>query len=57
MDILFINSNQTLILKKEVNGTLLLATKLLQAGFDTDILRFGQVSHEGEDYMTFIGNM
>lgn len=57
MDILFINANQTLILKKEVNGTLLLATKLLQAGFDTDILRFGQVSHEGEDYETFIGNM
>ena len=43
MDILFINATEELSMRKEVNGTLLLATKLLNAGFEVDILRFEQV--------------
>lgn len=57
MDVLFVNSTDQLTLSKEINGTLLLATKLLQDGFDTDILRYAQVEgYEGE-YQTFIRNM
>lgn len=57
MDILFINSTVELTLRKECNGTLLLATKLLEAGFDTNVLRFGQVESYGKEYKVFIGDM
>lgn len=57
MDILFINSTTDLTLRRECNGTLLLATKLLEAGFDVDILRFGELKTHGGDYETFIGDI
>lgn len=57
MDILFVNSTAELSLNKEINGTLLLATKLLQDGFDTDVLRFGQVESYQGDYLVFIGDI
>ena len=57
MDILFVNCTTELSLRREINGTLLLATKLLQDGFDTDVLRLGQIpSYEG-DYLTFIADI
>lgn len=57
MDILFINATEELSMRKEVNGTLLLATKLLDAGFEVDILRFEQVEGFGGDYSSFIEKM
>ena len=57
MDILFINPTEELSMRKEVNGTLLLATELLDAGFQVDILRFEQVEGFGGPYLTFIENM
>lgn len=57
MDILFINPTEELAMRKEVNGTLLLATELLNAGFEVDILRFEQVEGFGGPYLTFIENM
>ena len=56
-DVLFINPTQQLLLTKEVNGTMLLATKLLQANIPTKILRFCQIEGYNEDYETFIRNM
>lgn len=53
-DILFINAMGSLTLSQEVNGTLLLATKLLQAGFDTEVLRFCQIESYNKDYPAFI---
>ena len=57
MDVLFINATEELSMRKEVNGTLLLATKLLDAGFEVDILRFEQIEGFGGDYTSFIKNM
>lgn len=57
MDILFVNATEELSMRKEVNGTLLLGTKLLQAGFQVDILRFEQVEGFGGPYLSFIDNM
>ena len=57
MDILFINPTEALGMRKEVNGTLLLATKLLDAGFAVDILRFEQVEGFEGPYLIFIQNM
>ena len=54
MDVLFINATEELSMRKEVNGTLLLATKLLDAGFEVDILRFEQIEGFGGDYTSFI---
>lgn len=54
MDILFINPTEELRLCREINGTMLLATKLLQDGFEVDVLRFAQVESFGGDYRTFI---
>ncbi|MBQ3215639.1 MAG: radical SAM protein [Oscillospiraceae bacterium] len=51
---LFINPNKVHTLSSEVNGTLLLATKLLEAGIDADVLRFCQVESYLTDYDTFI---
>lgn len=54
-DILFINAIPRKALRSEVNGTLILATKLLDAGFSVDILRFYQIdSYNGNDYHQFI---
>lgn len=53
-DILFINETKELALNQEINGTLLLGTKLLQAGFDVKLLRFGQIGSYQKDYETFI---
>lgn len=53
-DILFITSTSKLSLRQEANGTFLLATKLLQAGFHADILRFAQMEHTPKDYSTFV---
>ena len=53
-DILFIVPNKELSISAEVNGTLLLGTKLLNAGIDTDILRFCQVESYLTDYDVFI---
>ena len=54
MDVLFVNSTVELTLKKEINGTMLLATKLLQDGFDVDVLRFGQIKSYDGEYTQFI---
>ncbi len=56
-DILFITPTERLTLKNEVNGTLLLGTKLLQAGFEVQLLRFGQIDSYHQDYHTFIGDI
>ena len=54
-DVLFVTNTHKKIIKAEVNGTMLLATKLLQAGFDTDILRFCQMdSFDQKAYLPFI---
>lgn len=53
-EILFVIPNTVLTVKQEVNGTLLLGTRLLQAGFSVDILRFCQVESYGGAYGTFI---
>ena len=57
MDILFITPTHKPGLSQEINGTMLLATKLLQAGFTTDILRFYQVDGFDSDYPRFIDNI
>ena len=52
--ILFVVPMTEQSIRQEVNGTLLLATRLLEAGFDTRILRFCQIERHGGDYGTFI---
>jgi hypothetical protein len=56
LDVLFINSLKELAVNQEINGTMLLATKLLQAGFRTDILRFCQIEDYHKNYASFIRN-
>lgn len=53
-DIVFVNSTDVLSLSYETNGTMILATKLLQAGFDTKIIRFCQIDSYKKDYPLFI---
>ena len=53
-DILFITSTHNETMKNEVNGTMLLATKLLQAGYAVDILRFYQIQNFNKSYTNFI---
>ena len=53
-EILFVNATKEMAVNKEVNGTLLLGTKLLEAGFDVDVLRFGQITEYQKNYNTFI---
>lgn len=54
-DVLFITNTHKKQIRAEVNGTMLLATKLLDAGFDVSILRFCQIeSYEKKDYLPFI---
>jgi len=57
MDVLFINPTEQMRLSEEVNGTMLLATKLLQAGFNVQMLRFGQAEHYMKDYKGFIASI
>ena len=57
LDILFINTTEEKGIRNETNGTLLLATKLLQAGFIVDILRFYQIESYLKDYNTFINDI
>ena len=54
LDVLFINPLKELAVNQEINGTMLLATKLLQAGFSTDILRFCHIDNYHKDYTAFI---
>lgn len=53
-EIVFVVPNSVRTIKQEVNGTLLLATRLLRAGFDTQILRFCEIESFGGDYAVFI---
>ena len=58
MDVLFINPTEKCALNQEVNGTMLLATKLLLAGFDVDVLRFYQIkSFNDKNYEAFIAEI
>ncbi len=54
LEVLFVNATKELAVNKEVNGTLLLGTKLLAAGFTTDVLRFGEIEGYQRDYETYI---
>lgn len=56
-DILFVNSTDALSLDREVNGTMILATKLRQAGYSAKILRFCQAQSNGKNYERFIEEM
>ena len=56
LDVLFICPVDELELQQEINGTMLLATKLLQAGYNVDILRFCQIRKYKEDYTQFVNN-
>lgn len=55
-DILFITPSPALAINLESNGTLLLATKLLHADFDVEILRLCQIDGYHKDYEAFISN-
>lgn len=57
MDILFVTPTSRLTLNNEVNGTMLLATKLLQANFSVNILRFAQIDDNRKNYYNFIENI
>lgn len=57
IDILFVTPMDKAELRHEVNGTLLLATLLLQADFQTDILRFCQDENCRSDYAAFVRGM
>lgn len=57
VDVLFINAMKKPVLSQEVNGTLLLATKLLEADFSTQVLRFGEIGSYHKDYTCFIGDI
>lgn len=54
VEILFVNATKEVSINKEVNGTLLLGTRLLQADFDVKVLRFGEIEGYHQDYHTFI---
>ena len=54
VDVLFINAIKEIAVNQEANGTMLLATKLLQSGFSAEILRFGQIDSYHKDYDAFI---
>lgn len=57
MDILFVTTTEKLKLNSLSNGTMLLGTKLIQAGFSVDIIRFGQYSSYQKDYQLFISDI
>ena len=56
-EVLFVNATLELALNQEANGTMLLATKLLQAGIDAKILRFAEIKASPKDYSAFIQEM
>lgn len=56
-DVLFVNAMKEQTLNQEVNGTLLLGTKLLQAGLEVQVLRFCQIPSYHQDYEQFIGDI
>lgn len=56
-DVLFITSSYELKLSHEVNGTMLLATLLRQAGISARILRFAQIASFKKDYSTFVSEI
>lgn len=57
LDILFVVPSVKPMLRQEVNGTMLLATRLLEADFSVDLLRFWQVDRERKDYNGFLESM
>lgn len=57
LDVLFLTSSDKKELRNEVNGTLILATRLLQAGFQTDVLRFWEDENWNKDYDRFVASM
>ena len=57
LDILFVTPTERLELRQESNGSMLLATKLLQAGFSVRLLRFGEDENYNKDYNGFVSNM
>ena len=56
LDVLFLNSTESPDMKMQVNGTMLLATKLLHSGFSVNILRFYEIDCYKQDYHGFIQN-
>lgn len=56
LDILFVNSTEEAEIQQETNGTMILATKLLEADYQVDILRFCQIEDYKKDYTRFIDN-
>lgn len=56
-DILFVNAMMELAIRYEVNGTLLLGTKLLEAGYDVSVLRFCEIESFEADYNKFIDDI
>ena len=56
-EILFIVPTEEKDIRQEINGTLLLASILLKAGFDAQVLRFGQIQSFGGEYPAFIRDM
>lgn len=57
LDILFVNAANEPSIRREVNGTMLLASKLLEADFDVDVVRFYQSEHYQKDYAAFLQQM
>ena len=57
LDVLFVTPTEKTGLRHEVNGTMLLATRLLQADFTVDVVHFWMVAEYNKDYDAFIGNM
>lgn len=57
LDILFITPTEKLDLRQESNGTMLIATKLLLAGFSVRLLRFCEDENYEKDYAAFVTGM
>ena len=56
-DVLFVTISAQPSLHQEINGSLLLATKLLRDGFEVKVLRFGEIESFEKDYPKFIGDI
>jgi len=57
IDVLFVTPTEEFDIRQESNGTMLLATKLLQAGFEANLLRFCEEEHYNKDYTAFVNGM
>lgn len=55
-DVLFVIPNLSSSVKHEVNGTMILGTILLNAGFDVEILRFSEIAGYKQNYPEFVEN-